>query len=223
MALALFDLDHTLVSADTPTLWFNYLIDRGLAEARVIEPKIQRFTADYRAGTLDYEAYMRFELENLADFDMPTLRALREDFRAERIRPQISQKARDLLQKHRDQGDTLTIITATNYFVAEASSIELGVDNLLATEGEIQHGRYTGRPSGTLCFKEGKIAKLREWLANREESLEDSDFYSDSRNDVPLLEAATRAFAVNPDPTLAAIAAERGWPVLDLAVRSAAE
>ena len=101
MALALFDLDHTLVSADTPTLWFNYLIDRGLAEARVIEPKIQRFTADYRAGTLDYEAYMRFELENLADFDMPTLRALREDFRAERIRPQISQKARDLLQKLR--------------------------------------------------------------------------------------------------------------------------
>lgn len=222
MALALFDLDHTLVSTDTPTLWFEFLIDRQLVDERVIRPQIAHFTRDYRAGTLDYADYMRFELENLASFDMPTLLSLREAFRQECIRPQISQRARDLLQEHRDQGDTLVIITATNHFVAEASSIELGVEHLLATEGEIVDGRFTGRPVGTLCFKEGKIAKLNAWLATREESLQDSNFYSDSRNDVPLLEAATRAVAVNPDSTLAAIAAERGWPVLDLAVRSAA-
>ncbi|MDO6460431.1 HAD family hydrolase [Granulosicoccaceae sp. 1_MG-2023] len=223
MALALFDLDHTLVSTDTPTLWFDFLIERELLDPAQIRPQIARFTADYNAGTLDYADYIRFELQNLAGFEMNELLALRETFRCERLRGYISQKARDLLQKHREQGDTLVIITATNAFIAEAAAHELGVPHLLATEGQITGQSFTGEPLGILCFREGKIAKLQEWLDGREENLDGSYFYSDSRNDIPLLEAATHPVAVNPDETLAALAAQRGWPVLDLAVRSAAE
>ncbi|MCB1756837.1 MAG: HAD family hydrolase [Gammaproteobacteria bacterium] len=216
MPLALFDLDHTLVNADTPSLWLEYLIGKALLPARETREKIAAFARDYSAGTLDYPSYLRFELEPLRDHAPDDLLAWRETYQTEMLRPHISQSARDLLQKHRDAGDTLAIITATSRFIAEASARELDVEHLIATDVESIDGRFTGDYTGQECFQAGKIKKLQEWLAGSDHSLDGSWFYSDSINDLPLLEAIRNPVAVNADARLADIAAARGWPTLDL-------
>lgn len=216
MPLALFDLDHTLVNADTPSLWFEYLIDNGVIPARETREKVARFTHDYSSGVLDYPTYLRFELEPLRDNTLDDLLVWRENYRLTRLRPNITQSARDLLQKHREAGDTITIITATNRFVATASAVELVVDNLIATEPEVIDGRFTGDYLGTECFQAGKIKKLHEWLSGKDISLVGSWFYSDSLNDLPLLEQVSNPVVVNADSRLTKVAMERDWPTLDL-------
>lgn len=216
MTLALFDLDHTLVQADTPRLWFSYLIEKGVLPRLETTKKAVKFTEDYRTGTLNYPEYMHFELAPLRDNSLNELKAWRDDFQANHLRPNISKKARALLDRHRKAGDTLVIITATNRFVAECAAIELDIQHLIATDPEFINERFTGEFIGTPCFREGKIGKLDEWLSINDHNKDDACFYSDSINDLPLLEQVMHPITVNADEALKSIALKRNWPILDL-------
>ncbi len=217
MTLALFDLDNTLLAGDSDHAWGDFLVARGHVDAEAYRLANDRFYADYCAGTLDIRAFCEFVFAVLARNDRATLEAWRDEFMAECIEPMLLPQAHELLARHRAQGHTLVIITATNRFVTELIARRYGVEHLIATEPEQDgNGRYTGRLAGTPCFQDGKIIRLREWLAGRDESLEGSWFYSDSRNDLALLEAVDHPVAVDADPTLTAVARERGWPLLSL-------
>lgn len=217
MTLALFDLDNTLLAGDSDHAWGEFLAERGHVDAEAYRLANDGFYADYKAGTLDIRAFCEFVFAVLARNDRATLLSWREAFMAERIEPMLLPAAVELLERHRREGHTLVIITATNRFVTELIARRYGVEHLIATEPEQDAGgRYTGRLAGTACFQEGKIARLQAWLAGRGETLEGSWFYSDSRNDLPLLEAVEHPVAVDPDPVLAETARTRGWPVISL-------
>jgi HAD superfamily hydrolase (TIGR01490 family) len=220
VALALFDLDNTLLAGDSDHLWGEYLAHRGIVDGELYRRENDRFLRAYEEGSLDIQAFLRFSLDVLARHDPADLLAWRHDFIDEWIRPRIASGAPDLVARHRDAGDRLVIITATNRFVTEPIAELLAVDTLIATEPEWHGGRYTGNVAGTPCFREGKIRRLDEWLAGEPvsapEPLLGSTFYSDSHNDVPLLERVANPVAVDPDPRLAATANERGWPVISL-------
>ncbi len=216
MSLAIFDLDNTLLAGDSDYLWGQFLVARGAVDRDFYEHENQRFYDAYRAGTLDIEAYLQFALRPLAAHEPALLHAWRERFMTEWIGPLILPKARALLQRHREAGDKLLIITATTRFVTQPIAAALQVRHLLATEVEIQDGRYTGRSYDIPCFQEGKVQRLENWLAGTGESLENSWFYSDSLNDLPLLRRVTYPVAVDPDATLAAYARQQGWPIISL-------
>lgn len=216
MHLALFDLDNTLLAGDSDYLWGRFLVDAGVVDAADHEDANQRFYEQYEAGELDIHAYQRFALRPLIERPMDEMLALRERFVAERIRPIVAPGAERLLAQHRSRGDDLAIITATNHFITEPIAALLGVDELLATEPEQVDGRYTGAIAGIPCYREGKVARLREWLAARDRDYRDTWFYSDSHNDLALLETVEHPVAVDPDETLAAAARERGWPIVSL-------
>lgn len=215
LGLAIFDLDNTLLGGDSDYLWTQFLVERGLVD-KAYERENRRFYQRYQAGTLDIHAFLRFQLRPLAERDPSDLYAWREEFLTQKIQPIILPAARELLQKHRTQGDTLLIATSTNRFITEPIAGALGVENLLATEPEMADGRYTGRVSGIPCFREGKVQRLEQWLRERAMSLDDSGFYSDSHNDIPLLERVTRPVAVDPDAELARHAKDQGWPIISL-------
>lgn len=214
MALALFDLDNTLLRGDSDHAWCEYLIEKGVLGGEAYREANDRFYREYEAGTLDIQEYLAFQLRPLAEYPMEKLHRWREEFVSTLIEPMISSDALALLEKHRSRGDELVLITATNRFVTEPIAELLNVPTLLATGVEEANGRYTGRPSGTPTFREGKVTRLEEWLKETGQTLEDSYFYSDSRNDLPLLERVDYPVAVNPDPVLLAHAEEEGWPVL---------
>lgn len=217
MTLALFDLDNTLLAGDSDHAWGDFLVSRGHVDAEAYRQANDRFYADYRDGTLDIRAFCEFVFAVLARHDQATLAGWHRDFMAECVEPLLLPKAFDLLAKHRELGHTLVIITATNRFVTAPIAARLGVEHLIATEPEQgPDGRYTGRLAGTACFQGGKITRLQEWLRPRGETLDGAWFYSDSRNDLPLLEAVAHPVAVDADPTLAATAAARGWPLISL-------
>lgn len=216
MALALFDLDNTLLGGDSDHAWGQFLVDQGIVDARRYQDANDLFYAQYQQGGLDIHAYLRFALEPLTRFTQAELAALHRRFMAEVIAPLRLPKADALLDRHRARDDRLLIITATNSFVTRPIAHWLGVPELLATEPELRDGRYTGAYSGTPCFREGKVVRLEEWLAQTGESLAGSYFYSDSHNDLALLERVDYPVAVNPDPQLEATAQARGWPLLDL-------
>lgn len=217
MDLAIFDLDHTLLHGDSDYLWGQYLITMGLVEREFYERENQRFYDEYRAGVLDIFEFLRFSLRPLADNDPQRLIALREEFLRRQILPIIPRPARRLLQEHRDAGRYLLIITATNRFVTEPIARELGVDDLIATDPEIDtQGRFTGRVAGIPSFREGKVQRLEQWLKQHGYNLARSWFYSDSHNDLPLLELVTHPVAVDPDETLAQHATLKGWPIISL-------
>ncbi len=216
MPLALFDLDHTLVNADTPSLWIEFLINKGVIRKSDVEQKMIDFSNNYSAGTLDFPTYMRFELSTIKNRPMETLLNWRREFQHSCLRKHIVPKARELLQQHRNQGDTIVMITATNRFVAQASADEFQIDHLIATDPERTDGKFSGDFQGTECFQAGKIKKLKEWMSHSGHQLSGSWFYSDSRNDLPLLETVCNPVVVNADPELARIAGERGWPALVL-------
>jgi HAD superfamily hydrolase (TIGR01490 family) len=216
MRLAIFDLDHTLLAGDSDHQWGEYMIDQGLVERDGHRRQNDRFYADYQAGTLDIAAYTRFALEPLVRLGPERLLPLRERFVAEVIDPIVAPAAPALLERHRMQGDELLIITATNRFVAEPIAQLLGVDQLLATDPERVDGRYTGAIAGIPCYREGKVRRLEQWVAEQGERPAHVTFYSDSHNDLPLLRQAQQPVAVDPDAGLRAEAARRGWPVISL-------
>lgn len=221
MYLALFDLDNTLLAGDSDYLWGRFLVDTGVVDADVFERANERFYAQYRAGELDIHAYQRFALQPLIENPLDEMQALRERFVEEYIRPIVAPGAGRLLTEHRERGDDLAIITATNRFVTGPIAELLGVEELLATEPERVDGRYTGALAGIPCYREGKVARLRQWLASRDRDYRDTWFYSDSHNDLALLETVEHPVAVDPDDTLAAAAKERGWPIISLRDESA--
>ena len=216
MTLAIFDLDHTLLNGDSDYLWGQYLTQQGVVDAKKYEIENQRFYDEYVDGTLDIFEFLEFSLAPLSRMNMDELRALHNKFMDQCIRPIITQKSRALIQSHKDKGDTLLIITATNLFITAPIAVELGIDSILATEPEIVNNRYTGKVVGTPCFREGKVERLKDWLTQTGGNLADSCFYSDSHNDLPLLEMVTRPVAVDPDDTLRSHAEMKGWEIISL-------
>lgn len=216
MTLAIFDLDHTLLNGDSDYLWGQFLTQHGHVDASTYEKENQRFYDEYVAGTLDIFEFLEFSLAPLSQMDMSELNRLHDQFMAECIRPIITDKSRALIKKHQDAGDTLLIITATNLFITEPIARELGIDLILATDPEMINNRYTGKVSGTPCFREGKVERLKDWLKLSGVNLADSYFYSDSHNDLPLLEMVTKPVAVDPDDTLRSHAEMKGWEIISL-------
>ena len=216
MALAIFDLDNTLIGGDSDYLWGNYLVSAGLVDKAVYERENQRFYDEYRRGTLNIYEFLDFSLRPLADNPPEKLLELRERFMVDMIAPIILPAAVTLIDKHRGQGHIPLIITATNRFVTEPIARAFGVDHLLATEPEIIDGRYTGRVAGTPTFREGKVRRIRQWLSHNNANLADSWFYSDSHNDLPLLEMVSHPVAVDPDETLRQHAEMKGWSIISL-------
>ncbi|KIQ00986.1 MULTISPECIES: HAD family hydrolase [Pseudomonas] len=216
MRLALFDLDNTLLGGDSDHAWGDWLCERGILDGATYKARNDAFYQDYLAGRLNITDYLNFTLDIFGRTDMAQLQAWHEQFMAECIEPIILPKGLALLDEHRAAGDKLVIITATNRFVTAPIAARLGVDTLLATECEMVDGRYTGRTTDVPCFKEGKVTRLNRWMQENGFSLEGASFYSDSMNDLPLLECVSRPVAVDPDPKLLAEAQKRGWPVLSL-------
>ena len=219
MRLALFDLDNTLLDGDSDYEWGQFLIDLGVLDRGEYEAQNSAYYAQYVAGTLDIHEYLGFALRPLAQHTAEDLARWHGQFMRERIAPMIRPSARALVRGHLEQGDLCAIITATNSFVTGPIAREFGVPHLIATEPEARNGRFTGRVAGTPCFREGKVRRLEQWLAGLERRLadfSDSTCYSDSHNDLPLLQQVRHPVAVDPDETLARHAAERGWRVLSL-------
>lgn len=216
MALAIFDLDNTLISGDSDYLWGKYLVAAGLVDRDFYERENQRFYDEYRKGTLNIYEFLDFSLRPLAHNSLERLLELRERFIIEMIAPIILPAAVALIDKHRQQAHIPLIITATNHFVTEPIARIFGVEHLLATDPEVIDGRYTGRVTGTPTFREGKVTRIRQWLSQNNSNLADSWFYSDSHNDLPLLEMVTNPVAVDPDETLQQHAEMRGWPIISL-------
>jgi len=219
MRLALFDLDNTLLAGDSDYEWGQFLVDRGVLERAEYEEQNRAYYEQYVAGTLDIHEFLGFALRPLAAHQPADLARWHGEFMAARIRPMIGQPARALVRKHQQAGDLCAIITATNSFVTGPIAREFGVEHLIATEPESRDGRFTGRVAGIPCFREGKIKRLDEWLAGRGRRLGDfaeSTLYSDSHNDLPLLERVSRPVAVDPDEKLAAVARKRGWAMISL-------
>ncbi|PKO83572.1 MAG: HAD-IB family hydrolase [Betaproteobacteria bacterium HGW-Betaproteobacteria-11] len=219
MNLALFDLDNTLLAGDSDFEWAQFLIAQGVLDHEVHEARNLEFYRQYQEGTLDIQAFLDFQLAPLARHSREELDAWHAEFMTRRVQPLIHAAARNLVAEHRARGDLLAIVTATNSFVTGPIARAFGVSHLVATIPAQTDGRFTGRPRGIPAFREGKIARVETWLESLGlwwSSFEESWFYSDSHNDLPLLEKVTRPVAVDADPTLTGIAAARGWPCISL-------
>jgi len=217
MKLALFDLDNTLLAGDSDFEWAQYLIDRGVLDREAYEARNQQFYDQYKAGTLDIHEFLDFQLKPLSRHPRDVLDAWHADYMRTRILPMIRASARELVERHR--GETRVLITATNSFVTAPIAREFGIEHLIATDPEERDGSFTGGVRGVPCFREGKVTRLEAWLAGQGYGINNvikSTFYSDSHNDLPLLERVSHPVAVDPDPALRAQAEARGWPVLSL-------
>nr|WP_275298204.1 HAD family hydrolase [Halomonas campisalis] len=214
--MAIFDLDNTLLSIDSDHAWGEFLLEQGAVDPVAYREANDRFMADYDAGTLDIHAFLEVALKPLADNSPEQLAAWHQQFMASKVEPSILPKGEELLARHRTRGDTLLIITATNRFITGPIAERLGVDHLIAVEPEVVDGRYTGRVSGTPSYREGKVERLEAWLADKDLTLDDAWFYSDSHNDLALLEKVDHPVAVDPDETLREVAEQRGWRIISL-------
>jgi HAD superfamily hydrolase (TIGR01490 family) len=217
MNLALFDLDNTLLAGDSDFEWAQFLIEQGVLDREVYESRNQEFYELYKAGTLDILEFLDFQLKPLSRHPRTALDAWHREFMARKIVPLIRSSARELIARH--QGELCAIVTATNSFVTAPIAREFGIEHLIATEPEQRDGEFTGKVSGTPCFREGKVIRVDAWLRDRRldfGSFESSTFYSDSLNDLPLLQRVTRPVAVDPDDTLRAHAERNAWPVITL-------
>ncbi|MFI0471666.1 HAD family hydrolase [Halomonas sp. HMF6819] len=216
MSLAIFDLDNTLLSIDSDHAWGEFLLEQGAVDPVAYREANDRFMADYEAGTLDMAAFLEVALKPLTEHSPEQLASWHQQFMASKIEPHILAKGEELLARHRTQGDTLLIITATNRFITGPIAERLGVDALIAVEPEKIDGRYTGKVTGTPSYREGKITRLEEWLETQDHTMEGTWFYSDSHNDLPLLERVDNPVAVDPDATLRQVAEERQWRIMSL-------
>ncbi|MCB1856113.1 MAG: HAD family hydrolase [Halieaceae bacterium] len=216
MTLAIFDLDNTLIGGDSDNLWGQFVCEQGLVDAADFAARNEQFYEDYKAGKLDIDAYLRFALSSIAGHPRERLDSWHRSFMRSRIEPLLLPRAAQLLASHRQRGHQLLIITATNEFITRPIAELLGVSELIACEGEIVDGRYTGEPCGIPSYHAGKVTRLRQWLQERDADLAGAYFYSDSHNDLPLLELVDNPVAVDPDDTLRARALAEGWPVISL-------
>ena len=217
MKLVLFDLDNTLLAGDSDFEWAQFLIGQGVLDREIYEARNQEFYDHYKAGTLDILEFLDFQLKPLSRHPRTVLDAWHREFMARKIMPMIRDSARALVERHR--GDVQVVITATNSFVTAPIAREFGIEHLIATEPEQRDGEFTGRVAGVPCFREGKVARLESWLARQNRtmaSFDESRFYSDSLNDLPLLSRVTHPVAVDPDATLRAHAVSHGWPIITL-------
>jgi HAD superfamily hydrolase (TIGR01490 family) len=219
LQLALFDLDNTLLAGDSDFQWGQFLMEEGILDRETHEVENLRFYDDYKQGKLDIQAFLDFQLKPLSEHPRTQLDTWHALYMARKVEPMMTAKARALVEKHRANGDLMVVITATNSFVTTPIAKAYGVDHLIGTTPEEVNGEFTGRVKGTPSFQEGKITRLNEWLAERGQKLADFEsvwFYSDSRNDLPLMKLVDHPVAVDPDPVLKAYAVEHGWPIISL-------
>tara|TARA_Y100000389_G_scaffold3515_1_gene3422 strand:- start:1240 stop:1896 length:657 start_codon:yes stop_codon:yes gene_type:complete len=216
MPLAIFDLDNTLIGGDSDYLWGEFLCDEGIITDRESFQKMNDyFYHQYEIGELDIYAWAEFSFKVLSEHSFDKLNQLRKDFMETKIRPIFLEKAQNCIDNHKKNGDSVLVITASNTFVTKPIVEMYGIEHLLATEPEFVSGRFTGKVSGIPCFQSGKIDNLMPWLEKNNENLIGSYFYSDSHNDLPLLELVDNPVAINGDPILMAAANENGWKNLD--------
>jgi HAD superfamily hydrolase (TIGR01490 family) len=215
MALAIFDLDKTLINGDSDFLWGDFMSEIGVVDSHTYQAKNQYFYDQYALGKLDINEYLEFCLEPLSKHDMKTLNNWHKQFMQEKVEAIFLPKAQAVVNEHKAKGDTLLVITATNSFVTAPIVARYGINNLLATNPEIKNNQYTGKVVGVPCFQQGKITHLKQWLELTGESMEGASFYSDSHNDLPMLELVDHPVVVHADQKLKAIALDRGWPSLD--------
>ncbi len=217
--LALFDLDHTLLTVDCDQAWVEYLIEQRALDRERFERGNRVVSGRYRRGEVGLLEFTEFYLSTLVAHPVAKLLAWRNEYLEQRIVPAIPAAARALVDRHGGAGDLCVLTTAASRFLVEPIARELGFEHVIATEPEMRDGRFTGKVAGMPNMREGKIERLAAWLAERGQRLADfrqSWFYSDSRNDIPLLSSVTHPVAVNPDPDLAVLAADNRWPVLQI-------
>ena len=219
MNLALFDLDNTILAGDSDYNWSRFLIQEGYLDGAIHAEKNEKFYADYKAGTLDIFAFVEFQFKPLARNPRTVLNQLLKKYVEEVIKPMITEKARALVKRHQDEGDLIIVITATNSFITKPIAELFGIENLIGTDPEEKEGEFTGKVSGLPSFKDGKVTRLEAWLKGKNLSLasfEKSYFYSDSHNDLPLMQKVTHPVAVDSDDVLSEYAKSKGWPQISL-------
>jgi len=217
--LAIFDLDNTLLNGDSDYNWSLFLIKKGILDQSIYEQQNEEFFKDYQTGSLDIDAYAEFQFKPLRENERFFLNDLRDEYVATIIRPMITEKAKDLVNEHRSQGDQLLIITATNSFITKPIAALFGIEELIGTDLEEINNQFTGKIKGVASFQEGKVTRLNEWLDDKHLTFAQFDktfFYSDSKNDLPLLKIVSHPVAVNPDVTLNAEAKKNNWPIMSL-------
>ena len=216
MTLAIFDLDNTLLAGDSDHSWGEFLVEQDIVDRDHYRAENDRFYENYLAGKLDIEAYVAFVTGPIAKLSVAQRRELHQQFMIEKIEPMLLPKAQSLIEMHREKGHTLLIITATNSFITAPIAERLQIPHILATDPEIINEQFTGRIRGIPCFQKGKVTRLQDWLATRRETMDNSYFYSDSFNDLPLLKQVDNPVAVDPDPTLKRHAESSGWKIMSL-------
>ena len=219
MNLAIFDLDNTLLNGDSDYNWSLFLIKKGILDQSIYEQQNEEFFKDYQTGSLDIDAYAEFQFKPLRENERFFLNDLRDEYVATIIRPMITEKAKDLVNEHRSQGDQLLIITATNSFITKPIAALFGIEELIGTDLEEINNQFTGKIKGVASFQEGKVTRLNQWLDEKHLTLAQFDktfFYSDSKNDLPLLRIVSHPVAVNPDTTLNTEAKKNNWPIMSL-------
>lgn len=216
MALAIFDLDNTLIAGDSDHSWGEFLVDQNIVDRQLYKKMNDKFYADYESGCLDIFAYLEFSVEPLTQFSLQELDILHQQFMRDIIEPMKLDQAETLINHHRQAGDRVLVITSTNRFIVEPICKSLGIDEIIATDLQIIDGKYTGKVDGTPTFKEGKVERFNQWLKAQNTNNEGSYFYSDSINDMPMLLEVTYPIAVDPDPALRKEAESRHWEIISL-------
>tara|TARA_Y100001935_G_scaffold76324_1_gene63732 strand:- start:1250 stop:1906 length:657 start_codon:yes stop_codon:yes gene_type:complete len=217
MNIALFDLDNTLIKGDSDYQWGNYLVENNYVDPKLYKEKNENFFEQYRKGTLCAREFAEFSYEPLTKYDLETLINIRKKFFEEKIKPLILPKAIDLIKFHKERKDILAIVTATNSFISRISADYFEINDLLASEPEFIDNKFTGRLHGEPCFQEGKVLKVKEWMKlNNYKSYDDIYFYTDSHNDIKLLEYCTIPVAVDPDNILKELSKKNNWKIMSL-------
>ena len=217
MNIALFDLDNTLIKGDSDYQWGNYLVENNYVDPVSYSEKNENYFDQYRKGTLCAKEFAEFSYEPLTKYDYKTLISIRKKFFEEKIKPLILPKAVDLVRFHKEKKDILAIVTATNSFISKVSADYFEIKNLLASEPEFINNKFTGKLSGEPCFQEGKVKKVKEWMKlNNYNNYDDIYFYTDSHNDIQLLEYCTKPIAVDPDKILEDLSKKNNWQIMSL-------
>ena len=217
MNIALFDLDNTLIKGDSDYQWGNYLVENNYVDPVSYSEKNENYFDQYRKGTLCAKEFAEFSYEPLTKYDYNTLISIRKKFFEEKIKPLILPKAVDLIGFHKEKKDILAIVTATNSFISKVSADYFEIKNLLASEPEFINNKFTGKLSGEPCFQEGKVKKVKEWMKlNNYNNYDDIYFYTDSHNDIQLLEYCTKPIAVDPDKILEDLSKKNNWQIMSL-------